>query len=239
MANATGTGPRGGPLVIDQPSWMTVAKGLVLGLALAALALFLARLMGVMSTPTIAAWAVLGLLVGYFLSDFLSGTVHWFCDSFFSPTTPIIGRRVIHPFRDHHDHPDAIVGYRLIEQDSTNSLITIPFLLVALWRGGPDPGRGLEIALYGAIAGFSIGSIGTNLFHKWAHAEQVPPGVRWLQRRGLILSPEAHERHHRSYTRGYCVTNGWMNRLLDPIDFFGRLERAVRTVLRRPSQPEH
>ena len=144
----------------------------------------------------------------------------------------IIGPLIIHPFRDHHDHSDAIARYRFLEQDSTNYMIIVPPLLFAWWRGGPH--NVVELLAYGALLGFSVGALGTNLFHKWAHAQRIPPGVRWLQRWGLILSPKAHARHHNSYTHGYCVTSGWMNRILDPLDFFGRAERLIRWILRRP-----
>jgi ubiquitin-conjugating enzyme E2 variant len=52
--------------------------------------------------------------------------------------------------------------------------------------------------------------------------------VRWLQRRGLILSRETHSRHHtRPHTRNYCITNGWCNAALARLDLFARLERAI------------
>jgi sterol desaturase/sphingolipid hydroxylase (fatty acid hydroxylase superfamily) len=90
------------------------------------------------------------------------------------------------------------------------------------------------------LLGFALGSIGTNLFHKWAHAGRVPRGVRWLQRHRLILSPAAHAVHHRHYTGGYCVTSGWMNALLDPVGFFPRVERWVRRWIGcRPTEERH
>ena len=91
--------------------------------------------------------------------------------------------------------------------------------------------------IHGLLFAFAVGALGTNLFHKWAHAQRVPPGVRWLQKRGLILSPEAHHQHHSAYTHGYCVTHGWMNVILDRFDFFGRAERFIRTVIHR-QRPE-
>ena len=93
--------------------------------------------------------------------------------------------------------------------------------------------------VHGLLFAFSVGALGTNIFHKWAHSRSVPPGVRWLQKRGLILSPEAHDLHHSSYTHGYCVTHGWMNVILDRVDFFGRAERFIRTVIRRPRPESH
>ena len=225
------------PLTTDQPLALTVLKGGALVVSVSALALFSVRMVGLLFAPSAWPWLAVGLVVGYLLADLLSGTVHWFCDSFFAPDTPLIGPRVIHPFRDHHDHPDAITGYGFLEQDSTNYVVIIPPLLFALRAGGPDVTSALAVFAHGLLFAFAVGSLGTNVFHKWAHASSVPPGVRWLQRCGIILSPEAHDLHHNAYTHGYCVTHGWMNVILDPFDFFGRSERFIRTVIRRP-RPE-
>ena len=94
----------------------------------------------------------------------------------------------------------------------------------------------LALFTHAALCGFAAGALGTNLFHKWAHAEQAPSIVRWLQRRRLILSPDAHRVHHRTYTGGYCVTSVWLNAVLDVVNFFGRAERAIRWLQRLPAQ---
>jgi len=78
------------------------------------------------------------------------------------------------------------------------------------------------------LLGLATGSFGTNLFHKWAHEPNPPVVVRWLQRSRLILGPERHQHHHSDYSRGFCVTSGWMNPVLDALGFFPRLERVVR-----------
>ena len=226
------------PLPIDQPVALTVLKADALVAAVSLLAVFSAGLAGPILTPSAWPWLATGLVVGYLLADLLSGTVHWFCDSFFAPDTPLIGRSIIHPFRDHHDHPEAISEYGFLEQDSTNYIIIVPPLLLALRAGGPDATSPTAVIVHGLLFAFAVGSLGTNTFHKWAHARRVPPGVRWLQMRGLILSPKVHDLHHSAYTHGYCVTHGWMNVLLDRVDFFGPAERLIRTAIRRPRLEE-
>ena len=126
------------PLVIDQPVVLTVLKAGALLAAVSVLVWFSVRLVDPLLTPSAWLWLATGFLVGYLLADLLSGTVHWFCDSFFAPDTPLIGRTIIHPFRDHHDHPDDITQYGFLEQDSTSYIIIIPPLLLALLAGGPD-----------------------------------------------------------------------------------------------------
>ena len=222
------------PLPVNQPPVLTALKGCALVAVVSVLGIFSVGLVDPLRTPSAWPWLFTGLLVGYLLADLLSGTVHWFCDSFFAPDTPLIGRTVIHPFRDHHDHPEAITRYRFLEQDSTSYVITIPPLLLAVSAAGPDVTSPTALFVHGLLFTFAVGSVGTNIVHKWAHAESVPFGVRWLQKCGVILSPEAHDLHHSRYTHGYCVTHDWMNVILDRVDFFGRAERLIRMAIRRP-----
>ena len=203
-------------------SWLFVGLLVHLGAALLA------------SSVPVQSFAVAfaGLLIGYLFADFLSGSVHWFCDTFFSERTPIIGRVLIQPFRDHHVHPQRIVHFRFIEQDTTNFFLMLPFLLWAFLASAPAPDRTVTPFWCSVLVGLCSGSFGTNLFHKWAHARRPPAVVRALQKAGLILGPERHERHHRDYGRGFCVTSGWMNPALDAVRFFPRFERLIRSLSR-------
>ena len=129
-------------------------------------------------------------------------------------------------------HPQRITGYRFIEQDTTNFFLLLLPLAVAFWLGAPQPESVGALFWCCCLLGLATGSFGTNLFHKWAHERKPPVVVRWLQRSGLILEPERHQRHHRDYSRGFCVTSGWMNPLLDALRFFPRVELVVRLFQR-------
>ena len=50
--------------------------------------------------------AALGL--GIAAADFITGFLHWLCDTYFAEDTPIIGPAVIEPFREHHRDPLAM-----------------------------------------------------------------------------------------------------------------------------------
>jgi len=86
----------------------------------------------------------------------------------------------------------------------------------------------------GAVLLVSIAAwtLPTNQVHQWAHMPHPPAVVRWLQRRRLILSPEAHRQHHQSpYAMNYCIATGWSNRWLTKFDAFRRIERAITTAI--------
>jgi ubiquitin-conjugating enzyme E2 variant len=186
-------------------------------------------LQGLQATETW--WLIPGvLLLGAVGADFATGAVHWFGDRFFRATTPVIGPAIIRPFREHHVDPLAMVRHGLLELHANTAIPVIAVL-------GAAHVSGAELASPGAVA-FQLwlfflcaASLATNQFHLWAHAPTVPRPVRWLQRHGLILSPERHAQHHRGhFDRSYCITLGWLNPILDRIDFFGRVERGIRAL---------
>ena len=171
----------------------------------------------------VTAWLVLApaALLGYFLADVATGLVHWFCDRFFEEHTPVVGRLVIFPFRDHHRDPRAMTRHGFLELTGNSCLAISPVLAAAL-------GVRLGLFLDGALLVFTLAVVGTNLFHGWAHAERAPRLAAWLQSRGLVLAPTVHDVHHAHGGRGaYCVTNGWANRWLDGLRVFERLEAGL------------
>ena len=79
----------------------------------------------------------------------------------------------------------------------------------------------------------------TNQFHKWAHTKNPASWVRLLQRANLILSPEHHVVHHTSpRDKYYCITVGWMNPVLDKIQFFRFCEAAITRIHPRALRPD-
>lgn len=140
-------------------------------------------------------------VVGYVLADALSGITHWFADSQLSEVTPVVGRVLIHPFRDHHRDPAALTRHGLLELCGNSALCSIPLLFL------PLPATFLTT--------LTLALVLTNLFHRWAHDERPPAAARILQRWKLILNSASHARHHANGRGAYCVTNGWFNPVLD------------------------
>ena len=170
-------------------------------------------------------WLQLAVLGGMAAADLVSGLVHWTADTWGSEQMPILGRRLVHPFRVHHVNPDDFLRRRFIDTNGDVSMLAIPILLATAWVP-------LETWWGGMLRVFvvSFGAIGllTNQVHQWAHMATPPRVIRVLQRCGILLSRPAHDRHHVSpYVENYCIATGWCNRPLSTIGFFRRLERVV------------
>jgi hypothetical protein len=210
-----------------------VRRSLEIGLVAAAGALLLAQaaraLQGLQTTE--AWWVIPGAFaLGVLFADFATGAVHWFGDRFFAETTPVLGQALIRPFREHHVDPQRMVRHGLLELHGNSAIPVIAVLgVVHLFDSNPASPAAVALDLW--LFFLCTSSMATNQFHLWAHARSVPRPVRWLQRHGVILSPERHALHHNGrFDRSYCMTSGWLNPLLDRIDFFGRIERGVRAL---------
>lgn len=181
---------------------------------------------------------VLEFVAVLLLADFVSGLVHWIEDSFWSETTPLLGRWLVQPNLLHHRDGRA-------------------FLAKSWWQSSWD----LLLAGVAVLAGaFALGLLtwhvvlfvalvaNANQFHKWSHMEalgaRVAPGtarapalVRALQRTGILQSARHHSIHHRgAKNTHYCVITGFVDPVLDRIGFWRGLERLVlspRTAPRR------
>lgn len=155
-----------------------------------------------------------GAPVGFFLADVASALVHWFFDAYFDPNTPIIGRHVVAPFREHHVAPEALMRHGLLERNANNCLAALP--LLAATCAVFDLGRPWPAFVSGSLATASVTLCVSNQIHAWAHAQRPPALVRWLQRAGVLLGRERHAAHHQgAHTRAYATVSGWSNPLLD------------------------
>ncbi len=170
-------------------------------------------------------WMPFAALAGIAAADFVSGLLHWAADTWGRADLPVIGQRVLVPFRVHHVNPDDFLRRRFLDTNGDVAAISVPLLLVLLVMP-------LESAWQQALAccGFAFCVVGgmTNQIHQWAHMPTPPGTVRLLQRLGLFLRPGDHAMHHRRPYHGhYCITTGWWNGTLEAVGFFHRLEAFV------------
>lgn len=151
--------------------------------------------------------AVVVTVVALAATDLLSGVVHWAFDNRGTPETPVLGP-MIEAFRDHHVRPTEIVEHDIVTRHGANCIGVLLVLVAATASSG-------LIQLFFLVVASAVGL--TNQVHAWSHMSRVPRLVAALQRRGIILSPSAHARHHQSHDRAYCITTGWMNPVLDRV----------------------
>ena len=175
------------------------------------------------------AWLMvaLSLVVGYLSADLFSGFVHWFCDRFFEEDTPVIGPMIIFPFREHHRDPERMTHHGFFELNGNNCLALVPFLGLFInedvWFSG-----GFLIFWKAWLISVCLWIFLTNQLHAWAHTAHPPQLILWLQKKRIFLSPKAHATHHSGdHSRGFCVTSGWMNPVMDHF----RLFRACEHIL--------
>jgi hypothetical protein len=173
-------------------------------------------------------WVPLAFAGGMAAADFASGLIHWSADTWGRDDLPVIGHRLLVPFRVHHLNPDDLLRRSFIDANGDPAFLVLPGLLglVALpietAGGGPV-----------AVFGFALCGVGmmTNQVHKWAHMPSAPMPIRALQKCGVLLGHAEHAAHHEQpYDVHYCITTGWCNRPAEAIGFFRGLERAI-TIL--------
>ena len=170
-------------------------------------------------------WVPLAVVSGMVAADFSSGMVHWAADTWGRDDLPVLGPRLLVPFRVHHINPNDFVSRSFVD---TNGEVAIPaaLMLAGAFAIPLHIGWGSFAAVF-AQAFCGVGMM-TNQIHQWAHRSEVPAAVRIAQRAGLILGPTAHAVHHaRPYHARYCITTGWCNAPLDGVAFFRRLEQLI------------
>jgi plasmanylethanolamine desaturase len=180
-------------------------------------------------------WIPIALIGGIAAADFGSGLVHWGADTWGHDDLPVIGPRLLVPFRVHHINPDDFLRRSFVDTNGDVALIALgPLIGLALL----PLDRGWDAVA--AVAGFGLCGAGmlTNQIHQWAHMPSPPRVVGVLQAGGVILGRAAHATHHaRPYDAHYCITTGWCNRPLEAMGFFRGLERLIERLT--GARPRH
>jgi hypothetical protein len=147
--------------------------------------------------------SVVAISAGFVVADFFVGMYHMLTDKGWNVPEQVKS------FREHHE--GAVVF------DLRPVYAALPMLAIALVYQRPF------FAAFVLFAGLS------EVLHFAAHRPHAYPSfVRWLQWAGVIVSPEAHAKHHEGdFDRSYCVVSGWTNVLVDSIGAFVP-QRATR-----------
>jgi len=164
-------------------------------------------------------WVMLPLvLLAFVLADLISALFHWFFDTWFEVDTPVLGP-IIRPFREHHTDPLSILQHDLIGTAGPACWLGVFALVPAFWAA---PWLAFLLSW---VATFATQA---DTVHQWSHARGAPFGwARWLQRHGVLQSPEDHDRHHvPPHKQGWATLAGWWNPVLDRA--LPYLERVIR-----------
>mmetsp|Transcript_56743 Transcript_56743/g.179374 ORF Transcript_56743/g.179374 Transcript_56743/m.179374 type:complete len:305 (-) Transcript_56743:151-1065(-) len=164
-------------------------------------------------------------LAGYILSDIGSGVYHWLVDNYGSENTPVFGTQ-IKLFQGHHQRP-----WTITHREFCNNVHKIcrPGIAVAgLALALPGPGW-LDVF----SSTFVALVICSQQFHAWSHMKksELPPAVDALQSAGLLISRQAHGKHHLPpFEDNYCIVSGLWNPIMDKTGAFNKMERAMRST---------
>lgn len=174
------------------------------------------------------------ILGGILMADFLSGLVHWGCDSWGSVTLPVIGKAFIRPFREHHVDPTAITRHDLIETNGDNCLMTLPALVYLVFKYATYEQCDLDNSYHRDCFMFALAFFVmlTNQIHKWSHMYfGAPWWVDRLQDWHIILPKRHHRIHHVAPHETYfCITTGWLNYPLEIISFWPIVEQIIEKL---------
>jgi hypothetical protein len=174
---------------------------------------------------------VLAVPIGVLGGDLVSGVVHWAADTYCAEDTPVVGPSLVKPFRMHHIYPRDICTHNFVATVGNVCILAFPVLLLCLYLAWLMPESGWLAFIVLSVALMSVFTVATNQFHKWAHQESPSSFARLLQRTRLVLEPSHHKLHHTEpFEMHYCITNGWLNPLLNKVKFFRRLEAALGLV---------
>lgn len=159
------------------------------------------------------------ILAVVLLADLVSGVVHWWEDSYAKLDGGPFKQVAIDNLR-HHARPREFLakGYWASSWD--------------LWLLGA-----IAVAASAAlgvfswhVALFAVLVANANQVHKWTHRTRHENGavIGTLQRMLLLQTARHHSRHHQG-TRDthYCVLTNFLNPLLEEVQLWRRLERAI------------
>ncbi|XP_065191765.1 plasmanylethanolamine desaturase 1-like [Sycon ciliatum] len=177
-------------------------------------------------------WVLTYMLGGILAADFLSGVVHWLCDSYGSVNMPVFGKAFIRSFREHHVDPTAITRHDVIECNADSCMTMVPVLGFMCYNFAlyDDDIIQPRYHLFVLLSWLAFFVAFTNQFHKWSHTYgEVPKWVEVLQDYHVILPKKHHKVHHVApHATYFCITTGWLNHPLEYIGFWTAIEAGIQ-----------
>jgi hypothetical protein len=169
--------------------------------------------------------------VSWITGDFISGIVHWLCDTYGTEETPVVGKGFIRLFRMHHSYPKDITISPFVYIAGPVSLLaflTLPIAIGLVMNNSHSFIIAFSAFTYAFI---TLWTVLTNQFHKWAHSGKTNKAVGFLHKYNIVLNPSHHKLHHTEpFDSNYCITHGWTNPFLEKIRFFRRTENLLAKI---------
>lgn len=161
---------------------------------------------------------VFEILLGVLVADLASAFVHWGQDNLGSKDTPFVGH-IIDAGVGHHEDPEKFLHSSFWYRSRDALIGSLIVLIFGLYFFGPS------------VFLFSICIAGAYMIEiqVWAHTEDRPFWVRFMQRVGLFQSNAQHASHHDiDDTRTYAIITSWLNPLLDRSGIWRFLDRLKK-----------
>ena len=174
-------------------------------------------LLSISNTP--AVFWVIGVLLGAFCADLISGLIHMYIDFGISNRKNPIHKELFLSRVHHHqlDRPAKLNYASLWFSPALYSFLVLallPALLVTILS--PIPNLNWLAPFWLSVLWFSSVS---QVFHAFAHGKAKHPFakkiIRLLQKFRLMIPPKIHGKHHSEIDCNFSVLNGWSIPLLN------------------------
>ena len=156
---------------------------------------------------------IIEILLCWLVTDFISGLLHWFEDTWLRIGPGWVYRQITLPNLVHHTFPAKLASATYWQNNQMG--IKLASLIAA---GGVLLHADWHFYL------ITIMSSHSNQIHTWAHSQKRPAVIKLLQRLGLLQSPAHHAKHHKQYDRNFCVVSDLLNPWLEYFNFWVTLE---------------
>ncbi len=163
---------------------------------------------------------IVDILIVVLITDFVTGLVHWFEDSYGDPNWPLVGPLIFAPNLRHHIDPAAFTK-RSWFATSWSSICLGAVVLAGAWAAGWLVWQVVLAVLLGMNA---------NEIHKWNHLPRTerPRAATFLQELGILQTAQQHAQHHRGRRDTcYCAITNLVNPVLDSLRFWRALEWLI------------
>lgn len=172
---------------------------------------------------------IIQIIVGFLLADLLTGTVHWFEDSYlgYCIDLPVLDN-IAKDNELHHFFPRSILAYSYFEHMSIPLPMTFTVVGVLFVMN-----RSAFNSNYVCILSFAFFSSIANILHRFSHLRDCETSsvLKHFQKLGVLCSHDHHSKHHTSIkNEKYCVISEYNNWILDRLNFWRFLEYMIFTV---------